>query len=43
MRFLTVSLVQIGQETTEGPRGIVTVNAPTSEKFAVTWNHMVSP
>lgn len=42
-RFLTVSLVQIGEPSAATPRGVIAVNAPTSERFAATWNQVVPP
>jgi uncharacterized protein (DUF58 family) len=40
-RFLTVSLVQIGDWLAEAPRGVIGVNAPTSAGFAEIWNQLV--
>lgn len=40
-RFLTVTLVQIGDGTDATPQGVIGVNAPTSERFAALWNQLV--
>ncbi|MBP2321581.1 uncharacterized protein (DUF58 family) [Kibdelosporangium banguiense] len=40
-RFLTVSLVQISERPTAAPRGVIAVNASTSDRFAALWNQLV--
>jgi uncharacterized protein (DUF58 family) len=40
-RFLTVSLAQITEQPVTTPRGVIAVNAPTSERFAAIWNQLV--
>jgi uncharacterized protein (DUF58 family) len=40
-RFLTVSLAQITEQPMTTPRGVIAVNAPTSERFAAIWNQLV--
>ncbi len=39
-RFLTIGFVQICEPPSVAPAGVISVSAPTSERFAAAWNHL---